>query len=39
MVNTALRQAELCSACGGAFIVEDQQGQPRCGRCGSPPEF
>jgi ribosomal protein S27AE len=39
MVNNALRVAELCSACGGAFIVEDQQGQPRCGRCGSPPEF
>lgn len=39
LVNEALRQAELCPTCGGAFIVDDQQGRPRCGRCGEPPEF
>ena len=39
LVNEALRLAELCPTCGGAFIVGDQQGHPRCGRCGEPPEF
>ena len=38
LVNKALRVAGLCSMCGGAFIVEDQYGQARCGRCGEPPE-
>jgi len=38
MVNKALQLASLCSTCGGAFIVEDQHGQARCGRCGEPPE-
>ena len=39
LVNEALRQAELCPTCGGAFIVGDQQGEPRCGRCGEAPEY
>ena len=39
MVNDALRIAELCPTCGGAFIVGDQQGEPRCGRCGEAPEY
>jgi ribosomal protein S27AE len=39
LVNRALRLAELCPVCGGPFIVEDQHGQARCGRCGSPPEY
>ena len=38
LVNKALRRAGLCSVCGGAFIVEDQLGEPRCGRCGESPE-
>jgi ribosomal protein S27AE len=38
LVNKALRRAGLCSTCGGAFIVEDQHGQARCGRCGETPE-
>lgn len=38
LVNKALRLAGLCSTCGGAFIVEDQHGQARCGRCGEAPE-
>jgi ribosomal protein S27AE len=38
LVNKALRRAGLCSVCGGAFIVEDQHGEPRCGRCGELPE-
>jgi ribosomal protein S27AE len=38
LVNKALRLAGLCAVCGGAFIVEDQEGQPRCGRCGEAPE-
>ena len=39
LVNEALRVAELCPTCGGAFIVGDQQGEPRCGRCGEAPEY
>jgi ribosomal protein S27AE len=39
LVNEALRLAELCPTCGGAFIVGDQQGRARCGRCGEPPEY
>jgi ribosomal protein S27AE len=39
LVNEALRLAELCPTCGGAFIVGDQQGLPRCGRCGEAPEY
>jgi ribosomal protein S27AE len=39
LVNDALREAELCPTCGGVFIVGDQQGQPRCGRCGEAPEY
>jgi ribosomal protein S27AE len=37
MVNRALQLAETCSVCGGAVIVDDQHGEPRCGRCGERP--
>jgi ribosomal protein S27AE len=36
MVNRALQLAGACSDCGGAFIAENQEGQPCCGRCGTP---
>jgi ribosomal protein S27AE len=35
LVNTALRLAGACGDCGGAFVADDQQGEPRCGRCGA----
>lgn len=37
LVNQALREASICSVCGGLFIVDDREGQPRCARCGEEP--
>ena len=34
LVDRALRAAGACLVCGGPFIVDDREGQPRCGRCG-----
>ena len=33
-VDRALRADGACLVCGGPFIVDDREGQPRCGRCG-----
>jgi hypothetical protein len=38
LVNRALRDASVCSVCGGLFIVDDREGQARCARCGEEPE-
>ena len=35
IVNTALRLAGACQACGGEFVAGDRRGQSRCGRCGA----
>lgn len=38
LVDRALRLAQLCSECGGAFTVKDDDGDSFCARCGEPSE-
>ena len=36
LVERALHLAGACADCGCGFIVDNQEGQPCCGRCGAP---
>jgi hypothetical protein len=38
LVNRALRLAGVCEECGGPFVVEDEDGDTCCARCGELPD-